>query len=190
MLLAGFFAIQSFSTQKLKNARKRSSRFESVRGEPAQVFRKSSACSRPKVADVAKVFSFRVVLEERPQEPVFRDGALVQISRFAIGEERVECVADGDDLRRFRFVFASLNLADDLLCPIERTGLQRFAGMGLAVKRPRRPQGTAAFPADAVIGKRALLFVAPVDGEHKTPLTQSLYKIVYSSMRRIRRYLE
>ena len=48
MLFAGFFAIQSFSTQKLKKARKRSSRFERVRGEPFQVFLKSRACSRPK----------------------------------------------------------------------------------------------------------------------------------------------
>src|ERR1035441_4407899 len=48
MLFAGFFAPQSVSTQKLKKARSRSSRFESVRGEPAQVFRKSRACSRPK----------------------------------------------------------------------------------------------------------------------------------------------
>src|ERR1035441_127572 len=48
LLFAGFFATQSFSTQKLKKARSRSSRFESVRGEPAQVFRKSRACSRAK----------------------------------------------------------------------------------------------------------------------------------------------
>jgi hypothetical protein len=48
MLFAGFFAIQSFSTEKLKKARKRSNSFESVRGDPVQVFRKSSACSRPK----------------------------------------------------------------------------------------------------------------------------------------------
>src|ERR1039457_13561 len=48
MLFAGFFATQSFSTQKLKKARSRSSRFDSVRGEPVQVFRKSRACSRPK----------------------------------------------------------------------------------------------------------------------------------------------
>src|ERR1039458_2994355 len=166
--------------------------------EPFKPFRKRARRTRPgvseiegvlpsEVPDVGKVPAAGMVLEERPQEPVLRDGALVEIPGFAVGEERVERVLDGDDLRRFLFAFAVLDLADDPLRFIERAGLQGLA-IGVGIGRGRRPRGTAAFLADRAAAPLALLFVAAVDGEHDTPLTQCLYKIVYISMRRIITY--
>jgi hypothetical protein len=164
MLLAGFFVIHSFSTQKLKKARdafeflacRACTDFASLskRAYSFLVKRSQRCCS-----------SAREVFNSLNKAAILPECTVTEVPALAIPDEHVERVCDRFAFRLFFWLFTFFKLSDFCFGAFPVGRLETLL-VGLAFERPLCPELASALPASTVALLRAFRFVAAVNGEH------------------------